>query len=58
MLGSSVTANDVRGGAALLTAGLLAHGTTDIIDSQFIDKGYENWVEKLNCLSADVKIIK
>lgn len=58
LMGSSVTANDTRGGAALLTAGLLAQGTTELIGAEFIDNGYENWVEKLSSLNGHVKIIK
>ncbi|KUO49799.1 MAG: hypothetical protein APF76_00720 [Desulfitibacter sp. BRH_c19] len=57
LLGASVNANDSRGAAALITAGLLAHGKTEISNAQFIDNGYESWLEKLTALKADVKLV-
>ena len=50
-----VIANDLRAGAAMLIAGLVANGTTEIENIELIDRGYENVVEKLSGLGADIK---
>lgn len=54
LTGARVKATDLRAGAALLIAGLNARGTTVISDSEHIDRGYENIVEKLNSLGAQI----
>ena len=53
--GASVKAVDLRAGAAMIIAGLMASGTTEITDIVHIDRGYENVVEKLSALGADIK---
>lgn len=53
--GSSLVANDIRGGMSLVLAGLAAEGTTDISGIAHIDRGYENLDMKLHSLGADVK---
>ena len=53
--GASVIAPDLRGGAALVIAGLAAHGDTEIADIRHIDRGYEKIELTLCSLSADVK---
>lgn len=53
--GAYVMANDLRAGAAMLIAGLVANGTTEIENIELIDRGYENVVEKLTGLGADIK---
>jgi len=45
---------DLRGGAALVLAGLVAHGRTVVTDIHHIDRGYEGFVDKLRALGADV----
>ena len=55
--GAPVRADDLRAGAAMIIAGLMAHGTTEIEDILHIDRGYENVVEKLSGLGADIKRI-
>lgn len=55
--GALVKATDLRAGAALIIAGLVAEGTTTIEDIQHIERGYENIVEKLKNLGADIKIV-
>lgn len=50
-----VMANDLRAGAAMLIAGLVADGTTEIENIELIDRGYEDVVEKLTGLGAKVK---
>ncbi|MDD2619720.1 MAG: UDP-N-acetylglucosamine 1-carboxyvinyltransferase [Syntrophomonadaceae bacterium] len=52
-----VKATDLRAGAALLIAGLTAEGSTTISNSEHIDRGYENIVEKLNNLGASIRRI-
>ena len=53
--GTTVTATDLRCGACLVIAGLLADGTTTIKDAYHIYRGYENIKEKLCSLGADVE---
>lgn len=53
--GAPVKATDLRAGAALLMAGLVATGETQIEDIYHIERGYENIVEKLTTLGADIK---
>ena len=45
---------DLRAGAAMVIAGLVAEGTTVLEDIQYIERGYENIVEKLVDLGADI----
>ncbi|KPU42852.1 UDP-N-acetylglucosamine 1-carboxyvinyltransferase 2 [Oxobacter pfennigii] len=56
--GASVKASDLRAGAALMIAGLIAEGNTEISDIKHIDRGYEYIEEKLNSLGANIKRIK
>ena len=53
--GCTVTATDLRCGASLVIAGLLANGTTTIKDAYHIYRGYDNIKEKLRSLGADVE---
>lgn len=55
LVGTSVRAMDLRAGAAMIIAGLAACGTTIIEDINHIERGYENIVEKLTGLGADIK---
>ncbi len=50
-----VFANDLRAGAAMVIAGLIANGTTEIENIELIDRGYEDLVEKLSGLGANIK---
>ena len=54
--GCEVIATDLRGGAALVLAGLIAEGTTIINDVEHILRGYENIVEKLKQVGAKIEI--
>lgn len=56
-IGSPVRATDLRGGAALVLAGLAAEGVTEIMDVFHIDRGYENLEAKLKSLGADINRI-
>lgn len=53
--GSEVAAMDLRGGAALVLAGLCAEGTTVVDQAKIIDRGYETFESELNLLGADIK---
>jgi UDP-N-acetylglucosamine 1-carboxyvinyltransferase len=55
LYGSTVCAHDLRAGAALVIAGLAAHGTTYVEHIHFIERGYENLIEKLTALGADIR---
>lgn len=52
---SSVTATDLRAGAALVLAGLIAEGETEIHDIYHIERGYSGLIEKLCLLGADIR---
>lgn len=53
--GTVVTATDLRAGAALVLAGLLAKGETEIHDIYHIERGYSSLIEKLCVLGADIR---
>lgn len=55
LTGCDVRATDLRAGAAMILAGLVAEGTTRIGDLHHIDRGYENIVAKLKRLGADIE---
>lgn len=55
LTGCDVRATDLRAGAAMILAGLVAEGTTRIGDLHHIDRGYENIVVKLKNLGADIE---
>ncbi|MDE6747348.1 MAG: UDP-N-acetylglucosamine 1-carboxyvinyltransferase, partial [Oscillospiraceae bacterium] len=54
LMGAPVTAPDLRAGAALVIAGLAAKGVTEIEDIYHIERGYENFEEKLRGIGADI----
>ncbi|BDH60600.1 UDP-N-acetylglucosamine 1-carboxyvinyltransferase 2 [Lysinibacillus sp. PLM2] len=53
--GSTVTATDLRAGAALVLAGLIAEGETEIHDIHHIERGYSSLINKLNALGANIR---
>ncbi len=55
LVGSSVCATDLRAGAALLVAGTIANGETQLYNLQHIDRGYENIEEKFRNLGAKIQ---
>ena len=55
--GNTVKATDLRAGAAMVIAGLIAKGQTVIEDIHHIQRGYEKIVEKLSSVGADIQII-
>ena len=54
LFGAQVTATDLRASAALVIAGLAAHGQTTVQQIHHLDRGYERLDEKLRCLGAEV----
>ena len=56
--GEEITATDLRAGAALVTAGLIATGKTTINDAEHILRGYERIINKLSSVGANIKIIE
>lgn len=55
LTGATVAATDLRAGAALVIAGLMAKGTTTVTSIKYIDRGYEDIVEKLSSVGADIR---
>ena len=55
LVGASVIATDLRAGAAMVVAGLVANGTTEILEIEHIDRGYPHIEEKFTKLGADIK---
>ena len=56
--GATVFAKDLRAGAALVIAGLIAEGTTYVENIHFVERGYENLIEKFTALGADIRRIE
>lgn len=57
LYGANVKATDLRGGAALVIAGLSAKGKTTIENIEYILRGYENFDKKLKLIGANIEII-
>jgi UDP-N-acetylglucosamine 1-carboxyvinyltransferase len=55
LYGAPVQASDLRAGAGLILAGLVAEGTTELLRVYHIDRGYERIEEKLNSLGAKIE---
>ena len=55
--GAQIRACDLRAGAAMVVAGLIAEGRTEINDIKYIDRGYENFEGKFRNLGADIERI-
>jgi UDP-N-acetylglucosamine 1-carboxyvinyltransferase len=58
LTGAVVKATDLRAGAALIIAGLLAEGTTEVTCIEHVDRGYPNIEDKFKMLGADIRRIK
>lgn len=58
LYGSPVTSHDLRAGAAMIIAGLVAEGYTDVYSIDHILRGYENIVDKFNNLGAQIEYVK
>ena len=57
LYGATVAAHDLRAGAALVIAGLVAEGTTNVENIHFVERGYENLIDKLTALGARISRI-
>ena len=57
LIGKNVEATDLRAGAAMLLAGMIADGVTEITNIEHILRGYENIVEKLCAVGGNVKLV-
>ncbi|MBE6914183.1 MAG: UDP-N-acetylglucosamine 1-carboxyvinyltransferase [Ruminococcaceae bacterium] len=55
LTGAPVSACDLRGGAALVIAGLAAENVTEVIDTGHVERGYERFAQTLSALGADVQ---
>ena len=58
LYGASVYSTDLRAGAALIIAGIIAKGTTEVYNLKHIDRGYENIEEKFKNIGAKIERIK
>ncbi len=58
LTGAPVYASDLRAGAALIVAGIIAKGTTDIYNIEYIDRGYENIEQKFKNLGAKIERVE
>ena len=56
LCGTTVKATDLRAGACLILAALVAHGTTTITDVEHVLRGYENIILKLTNVGAKMKL--
>ena len=58
LYGAPVKATDLRGGAAVVIAGLIAEGITEVSNISLIDRGYEKFEEKLRALGAKIERVE
>lgn len=58
LTGAEVTAKDLRAGAALIIAGLSAEGVTKVRNIHFVERGYENIIQKLTAMGANIRRVE
>jgi len=58
LTGAPIQASDLRAGAALVIAALAAHGESEVSHVQYIERGYENIVEKLRAVGAEIRSVE
>ena len=58
LYGATVCAHDLRAGAALVIAGLAAEGTTRVEDIHFVERGYEDLIDKFRALGAEISRVE
>lgn len=58
LTGAPIQASDLRAGAAMVIAALAAQGESEISHVQYIERGYENIVEKLRAVGADIRSVE
>ena len=54
--GKEITCTDLRMSASMIFASLMSKGQTILHQVDYLDRGYENFVDKLNSLGADIKV--
>ena len=57
LVGKNVKATDLRGGASMVICGLIANGVTTVTNIEHILRGYENIIDKLTSVGADIKLV-
>jgi len=55
--GAKVVATDLRAGAAVVLAGLVAEGTTEVAEIYHVERGYEHFIEKVTRLGGKIKLM-
>lgn len=58
LTGVTVKATDLRAGAAMIIAGMVAEGTTVVENTIYIDRGYESVIDKFSSIGADIKRVE
>ncbi|OQA03447.1 MAG: UDP-N-acetylglucosamine 1-carboxyvinyltransferase [bacterium ADurb.Bin400] len=58
LVGTEISSRDLRGGVALILAGLIANGTTIIDQAEYIDRGYERIDEKLRAIGVNIERVE
>jgi UDP-N-acetylglucosamine 1-carboxyvinyltransferase len=58
LYGATVTARDLRAGAALIIAGLAAEGTTWVKNVHYVERGYEQLIKKMTDLGAQIRRVE
>ena len=58
LTGAPIQASDLRAGATLVIAALAAHGESEVSHVQYIERGYENIVEKLRAVGAEIRSVE
>ena len=58
LTGAPIKAYDLRAGAAMIIAGLVASGTTEVLNIKYVDRGYEDIEAKLKALGANITRVK
>jgi len=55
LCGARVEAQDLRGGAALVIAGLMAEGCTEVVNTKYIKRGYSGFIEKIRGIGGEIE---
>lgn len=58
LTGARVKARDLRAGAAMVTAALMASGESEVYNAQSIERGYEKFIEKITALGGEIRLIE
>ncbi len=58
LYGQEVTSSDLRAGASLVIAGLIAKGSSKVFGINHVLRGYDNFINKLQAIGADIQLVK